>query len=207
MTLTKSIMLLATIASAICCADNQVIDEETYIHCELPYGKSSAKSPYRLLSFIDYNGAYVDLDDGSSWIMQGTSSQTAVKNWRNSDSVIIYPTFSPYWSGARYYLFNERTRTSAYVELSKGPIAGRSTCIEILQIDPSRRELVVMNGEGQTAVWTVATEDIEIVKTWKPRQAIILAFYENCYAGWFSTYSYIAINVENSKKDYIRISI
>lgn len=207
MSINKTLFSIATLALTLCSAQHiQPTEDERLIACELAAGRSGAAIPYRTLSFVDTNrGASVELNDDSTWLIEGQASRNNVMHWNKSDKVIIYPTFSPYWSGTKYYLYNENQRTSANAEYSRGPIAKAPLTIEIYNIDVNTREVVVMDGRNETDVWTVALADREKLRNWRTGQAVMVGFYEDCFAGWFSEHSYILINVE--RNEYVRASL
>lgn len=201
----KFVFSLATMTLALCSVQGANTNEERVISYQMATPRTSASVPYRTLTFIDTRGASVNFNDNSIWLIDSNSSRTSVQNWNLGDKVVVYPTLSPFWSGTKFYLYNENKRTYAYAEYSRGPISQTPFCIEITHIDLERRELIVVDGRGQSNVWRVALADVEKLQNWAPGQALMYGFYEDCIAGWFSEYSYILINVE--KNEYVRASL
>ncbi len=161
--------------------------------------------PYRILSNKDPQGKSVEMDDGSIWVIYGSDSSLNVMNWRINDPIVIHPTLWPKWAGARFFIYNERVRSSAYAELSLGPFKNRSSHIQISGIDYFYGQISVIDGVGRSTNWSIYMEDIKKLQSWQCGQTVIIGFNENCYAGWFSAYSYILINTE--KNDFIRASL
>ena len=96
---------------------------------------ASLDIPLRVVSRIDNNGRNVELDDGTIWSIVGSDSQTVASRWRLNDSIVLHPTLFPLWAGTPFYLFNERTRTTANATLTANPYADVPTQIQINYID------------------------------------------------------------------------
>jgi len=167
---------------------------------------SSAETPYRIITYIDPRGTSVELDDGATWTIVGKTSAKTVQGWRENDSIVIHPTMYEFWGGTSFYLYNERTKTSAYSDLSsKGPLIGQHTHIIITDINLNYGQITTTDATGRSNIWTIDSSDLQKLNNWNINQTIILGFNENCYAGWLSNHSYILINVE--KYDYIEASL
>lgn len=156
--------------------------------------------PYRILVTKDPNGYAVELDDGSHWQVVQAGERANLRNWLPNDRLVIRPTLFPSWTGARFYLLNERLNDTIYVELSMGPLAGLATTNTIYWTSPSTGALQLIDGLGRTSNWVVHPEDISTFSLWQQNQAVIIGALTGSYAGWFANYNpgYILINVERN---------
>jgi hypothetical protein len=150
-------------------------------------------------------GFSLEMDDGSIWRIIDSSSAREVSSWRINDSLVIYPTLVPSWSGGRYYIVNQNLQSSAIAEISYGPLAGKATNTQIVYFDYFSGYVQLQDGIGRTSFWRLYPSDRSIFEYWKVGQSIIIGSNENCYAGWFCSSPYILINVE--RNDYVRATI
>ncbi len=164
--------------------------------------------PYRILTSKDPSGLVVELDDGSTWrIVEKGGAQKIAHYWAMNDRLVIFPTLLPFWSGARFYLYNERLSDSIYAELSLGPIAGRASTNEIYVITPEAGLCQLVDGIGRTSNWAIHPDDASAFLSWRPNQAVIIGGLTGSVSAWFTRYNpgYILINVE--KNTYVRAAL
>ncbi len=161
------------------------------------------EEPYRLIAAKDQYGRTVELDDGAIWSVLGSESQKAASTWRVNDSVVIHPTLFPLWSGTQFYLFNERTRTSANVSLTANPYAGTVTQVQINYIDYVRGDLHIIDGAGRSTYCRVNPKFYTEFSRWRIGNTILVGSNQDCYAGWLSDYPYILINVERKNHGFV----
>ncbi|MBM3202027.1 MAG: hypothetical protein FJZ56_06430 [Chlamydiae bacterium] len=169
------------------------LDADTY---------APGQEPYRLSISIDPSGAILELDDHSMWRIEGNDSRAQVKNWLPNDAIVIYPVMYTFLTGTRFYIYNQRTRTSANAELSFGPTIGGPCNNRITYIDYRYGEVHIQDGQGNTCFWIVDPQDIPTIQNWRLYQSIILGSNRTWPANWASHCEYILINVECN--DYIR---
>lgn len=193
-----SIALLVVSQTSLFAEPNFIFGENPALN-NVVLQKVAAKTPYRLLSSKDPSGYVLELDDGSTWRVSGADGARAVSDWRINDSVVIFPCFFPAWTGTRFYILNERTRNTANVELSLGPISGRSTYNHITELNLFHGTLCITDGTGHNSQWIINRKDLKKFQNWKLNQTIILGFMESSYSGWFSREPYILINVERNE--------
>ena len=86
----------------------------------------------------------------------------------------------------------------AVVELSAGPILNRATNSQLTYIDYATGVIQIQDGSGRSSYFRLDYADRSNYQKWRPGQSIILGSNEDCYAGWFSSYEYILINVESN---------
>lgn len=164
-----------------------------------------ANEPYRQVLNKDPAGYSIELDDGSVWTVIHRSTASAKNFFQEGDYVIIYPVIYPFFSGSKYYFFNERNGKSVNVELSLGSISTRVGNVQVSQVDYYQGKILLVDGHGNQAVWKVDPEDILLLRTWKVGQNVILGSNRR-YAGLIgSAYEYILINVE--RDHYIRVNM
>ncbi len=190
--------LIATMFTSILFASSE-IEEDDEDKKPIHYIETiSNDAPYRLLTNKDPQGWNVELDDGAIWRAVNSSSAYEITHWRTNDPLVIHPTFVPNWSGGRYYLLNERLNSLAVVELSAGPVLNRATNSQLTYIDYATGVIQIQDGAGRSSYFRLDYTDRAIYQKWRPGQSIILGSNEDCYAGWFSSYQYILINVESN---------
>lgn len=192
-------LTLLMLGSASLSAERDFIFAENPSHSKVTLQKVSNETPYRLLSAKDPQGFAFEMDDGAAWRVVGPDCALAVKSWRLNDPLIIYPCAFPRWTGTTYYVLNERTRTTANVELSFGPAPGTVTQNRIGDINYSQGQILLVDGARHTSQWSVCRNDLKKLQNWKFNQTVILGFIENSYASWFSDGAYILINVERNE--------
>ena len=155
-----------------------------------------AEEPYRLIASKDLHGRTIELDDGSIWSVQGIESQNHASRWRTNDSIVIHPTLFPLWSGTQFYLYNRRTKTSANAQLSANPYANTPSHVVINYIDYVRGDLHIISGDGRNVYCRINPKFYTELSRWRVGNTIIIGSNQDCYAGWFSEYPYILINVD-----------
>ncbi len=167
---------------------------------------SSEYTPYRILAEKDIEGYSVKTDDGAIWTAKDDSGRLTIKSWRVNDTLVIHPCLFPYWSGGKFYLLNERLKTTAVVDLAyKQPYEGSSTSVAISQINPLMNEIEVVDAYNRIFCFTIDSSDSAILSKWNCGQFILFGSNENCVAGAFSTHTYIIINIHT--RDYVRASM
>lgn len=194
-------MMLTTFVSASSESDESTLNEFDIQTISYSY----YETPYRLLANKDPSGMSIEMDDGAIWRIVDYSSAEEVKYWRINDPLIIQPTLFPNWSGARYFILNERLGSTATAEISYGPLLGRATHNQIVYIDYMSGMIQLQDGIGRTSFWKLSYADRAYFQQWRLGQTIIIGSNEDCYAGWFSSDSYILINVE--RNDFVNASI
>lgn len=164
---------------------------------------ATAEEPYRLIASKDIHGRTVELDDGSIWSIHGAESQTYASRWRANDSVVIHPTLFPLWAGTQFYLYNERTKTAANAILSANPYANTATHVVINYIDYMRGDLHIVDGSGRNTYCRVNPKFYTELSRWRVGNTILIGSNQDCYAGWFSDFPYILINVERRNHGFV----
>jgi len=182
-------------------AQPNFIFSENPKHSQVQIKKAAYGIPNRLLASKDLYGSSVGLDDGAFWQIEGIQSQQTVQTWLINDSLIIYPMYCTCKSNARFFIYNERTHTSAYAELKVAPLYGTAAHNCIQSFNYTYGELCTVNGLGQATNWLIDSNDWHKLQTWKHNQTIIIGYNEGGFARWLSNYSHILINVE--KNDFI----
>lgn len=163
----------------------------------------SYEEPYRLIASKDIHGRTVELDDGAIWSIHGGESQSNVSSWRTNDSIVIHPTLFPLWAGTQFYLYNERTKSAANAHLSANPYANTATHVQINYIDYVRGDLHIIDGAGRNTYCRVNPKYYTELSRWRVGNTILVGSNQECYAGWFSDYPYILINVERRNHGYV----
>ena len=163
------------------------------------------QEPYRLIRSLDPATATIEMDDNSVWRIEGNHSRYNVQNWESNDPVIIYPVTYTYMTGTRFFVYNQRTRTNANVELSLEPIIGAPTNNRIVYIDYMYGEVRLQDDKGNVSVWIAENKDLNIIQNWRLFQSVILGSNKSWTANWYSHCEYILINVENNA--YIRATL
>ena len=189
----KYYLLTALMLTASLSASTEETEEPEFIIQAI-----SNDAPYRLLANKDPQGWNVELDDGAIWRAVNSSGAYEITHWRTNDAIVIHPTYSPSWSGGRFYLLNQRLNSMAVVELSAGPILNRATNSQLTYIDYATGVIQIQDGSGRSSYFRLDYADRSNYQKWRPGQSIILGSNEDCYAGWFSSYEYILINVESN---------
>lgn len=205
MKLHPAILSIALLTTSFCAADCHSIDDEQMIEISHFYGKPPANKPYRKIKTVEENSSVITLDDDSVWIVAGNKSQYVVRNWRPKENIVIYPTLFPYISGANFYFYHEASHTAAYVNIKQGGSSGQSRTLEIYEVDLLGKELVTITGKGNKTTFKINPDDVSKMQSWKRGEGIILGFYEDCYAGWFSSDPYILYDIE--RKAFVRASL
>ncbi len=180
---------LLAIMLAISLFANQNVKEPKEPQCTLQ--PISNSTPYRLLANKDPQGWNIEMDDGSIWRAVNSSGAHQIAHWRTNDPLVIHPTFSPNWSGGRFYIHNQRLNSAAVVELSN-----RATNSLLTYIDPSSGVIQIQDSMGRSSYFRLDYADRSSYQKWRPGQSIILGSNEDCWAGFISNYQLILINVE-----------
>jgi len=196
--ITSAMALLALTLATPLAAERDFIYGEDPLQSKVVVHRVAAETPYRILAAKDPRGLNFEMDDGAIWRVEGAESAQAVTEWRINDTLVIQPSLFPSWSGARYFVLNERTNTYAYAEMSFGPFAGKATHNRIMEIDYRNGQISVMDGVGRITNWFVDRSELKKLQGWKLNQTLVLGFNDNSYAGWFTDHSYILINVEKN---------
>lgn len=151
--------------------------------------------PYRILCEKDSMGYSVRTDDGAVWSVKDDTSRYNVKEWRVNDTLVIHPCWSPYWSGGIFFLENERTKTTATVDLTLSPYTATDTSVALSFINPRLSEVYVTDAFNQTFKFFTDPSDYYILSSWNTGEFVLFGSNENCSAGLFSSYPYIIINI------------
>lgn len=170
------------------------------------YEIASVDTGWRLLSRIDKHSRTVELDDGTIWSLPDAQGRQAASKWRLNDTIVIHPTAFSYWAGTRYYLYNERTHTSANAILVANPFAHSPTSVVIQYINPQLGELQLVDGQGNAIFAHVNPRFYSEMDRWRVGQHVLVGSNQDCYAGWFSNYPYILINVERKNHTYVEVT-
>ncbi len=168
---------------------------------------ASIDIPLRLISSLDHHGNSVELDDGAIWTIVGSDSQVVASKWRLNDSVVVHPTLFPMLTGSQFYLYNERTHTTANANLTANPYVDVPTQIQINYIDYVRGNLQLVDGSGRTIYIKVNPKSYTEFSRWRVGHTLIIGSNEDCYAGWFSNYPLILINAERKNHGYVEAII
>lgn len=155
--------------------------------------------PYRLVVSIGGDGKTVEFDDGSVWVIKG-SSQGEARRWAANDAVTIYPiVVNTWWHGAKYWIFNESTQSYVYADLSLGPIVNGECTNHVITLDLYRGEVLLRDARGYENLWQIDLKDLYKFRNWKIGDAVIIGSNESNRAQWYSPCKYILINVEENK--------
>ncbi len=160
------------------------------------------QEPYRLVYGMDPAGATVELDDRAVWRVEGEDSRYNVRYWLPQDPIVIYPVMCTCFTGTRFFMYNQRTKTSANAEISLGPVIGGPCNNRIIYIDYMYGEVRLQDGQGGVSVWIAEPNDLYVIQNWRLYQSVILGSNNTWPANWASRCHHILINVENNS--YIR---
>ncbi|MCH9621403.1 MAG: hypothetical protein S4CHLAM20_08230 [Chlamydiia bacterium] len=151
--------------------------------------------PYRSVARVTYHKTFsnIYLDDGSVWCAQGYLSKDEVLNWYVNDPIVIYPSEGGIHSEG-YYLFNERSQTKAYVDISCSSRAGDLTYLSLIAIDYGNNIITVQDGYGQQMNFEVGSEHVYKLSSWNKNDCIILGWNKDIYTRNELYFPYILIN-------------
>jgi hypothetical protein len=113
----------------------------------------------------------------------------------------VYTVFT----GTRFYIYNQRTQTSANAEISLGPTIGGPCNNRVVYIDYRYGQIQLQDGQGYTSVWIIDPKDLETIQNWRLYQSVILGSNNSWPANIASHCNHILINIENNT--YIRANI
>lgn len=161
--------------------------------------------PYRILSEKDMMGFSVRTDDGAVWMVKDEISRYNVREWRANDTLVIHPCWSPFWAGGTFFLENERTKTTATVDLTLSPYTSTDSSVYLSFIDAYSSEIFVTDAFNRRFKLFTDPSDYYTLASWHTGDFIIFGSNQNCCSGLFSLYPYIIINIHT--REFIRASM
>jgi hypothetical protein len=128
-------------------------------------------------SFISYDGAFIELIDGSQWEV-AWHDQYKVQTWFGEDLFIMlnHNLFSSY----DYRIVNLSTGDSAEVNITAGPFFQGALSHWIIAINYAAGQVTLEDG----SVWKIPASCLGIMRYWNVNDPVMIGVYD----GWFSGY-------------------
>lgn len=163
------------------------------------FGKTyhySKTVPYRTVARVTYHNSFANiyLDDGSVWYTEGYFSKEDVCTWLINDPIVIYPSDKGIHP-EDYYLYNERTGTRAYVDISCPSAPGDVTYLSLLTIDYTTNMITLQDGFGTLYNYEVGSGHMYKLSNWGTNDCIILGWNKDLYSYNDLYFPYILINM------------
>lgn len=146
---------------------------------------------YHNLSWIHFNDAVVEIQDGSHWKV-AYEDRAQLMSWRLQDAIVItrnHRSASEY----AYYLTNQSNGSYVRVNLIKGPtVNGAYTLlIEGMNVNsPQSRSINLTN----TTCWAIDPDDSYKIGNWQVNDPVIIGRNDS----WFASYPSLLIDVSTN---------
>lgn len=146
----------------------------------------------------------IEIEDRSIWYIAPHSRHVA-GGWERGDELQIYPNLDTFSNSSfPYYIKNKRKSSSpAATTLQLGPEKASSNATWIHSLDLATQQVITQNGQGKITYWQVEPKDLEMLSNWKSLQGVVVGNNEGLFSWWYSSCTYILINV--NKAEWIRV--